>query len=617
MPSTGTRTSFRGSSASGVIPDDRVRDGAGDGAGRAGGVFFCGFSEPEQRELARAVQAILRERTEIVACADLDAALIRGRESFSVLCLGPGLSPTSMALRLGETLEGDGGPPVVVVGAGAEIEAFAPLVEAGRVFFLSAGVPAPGQLASVVAAALERNRLTIGGKVEAHSEWEEQVELARLVHVVERVELQREPDDVAALWQASAGEVVDARRAYLLLYESDREALTGPPVEGDEGRLESAAVGVVSYVLRTGSTVRLDRLDEDPRFERAADDPLGTGGERFLAVPLSAGEEVIAVAVAVRDREDPPFTPRHDRLYSLLAEQVAPALHRLLLRQAVAGGLERGSGVLTESQLRIHRREAVEHYVAGRDDSGAPLALDPRWMRWCVVLLLLVTLGALAAAAFATVTEYAQGVALVWVEGRYEVPATEPATIVSIEVRPGREVAAGDPLVRLRPVGQGATIERILPSPWDGRIADVLVRPGRFVAPGEPVAVVVTGTPRAYVEVLLPGETRPLLRPGTPLRVELRGSDRSLGELAIAEVSDEIVGAAEARERWGGKVVDALDLHGGVVAVRAELPSPAGTSGDGIRLYPGMTGTAEVPLGKRPLLQALLPAARALGGTGG
>ena len=60
-------------------------------------------------------------------------------------------------------------------------------------------------------------------------------------------------------------------------------------------------MGLVSFVLRTGRPLAVERIGADPRFDRDADDPKATGEERFAAVPVLAVDgRVLAVLAAVR-----------------------------------------------------------------------------------------------------------------------------------------------------------------------------------------------------------------------------------------------------------------------------------------------------------------------------
>lgn len=58
-----------------------------------------------------------------------------------------------------------------------------------------------------------------------------------------------------------------------------------------------------------------------------------------------------------------------------------------------------------------------------------------------------------------------------------------PATVVSIEVKPGQQVSRGDVLVRL----EAMKMELAIKAPREATIASVACRAGEFVQPGKPL----------------------------------------------------------------------------------------------------------------------------------
>lgn len=61
--------------------------------------------------------------------------------------------------------------------------------------------------------------------------------------------------------------------------------------------------------------------------------------------------------------------------------------------------------------------------------------------------------------------------------------APMPATVVSIEVKPGQQVSRGDVLVRL----EAMKMELAIKAPREATIASVACRAGEFVQPGKPL----------------------------------------------------------------------------------------------------------------------------------
>jgi hypothetical protein len=110
----------------------------------------------------------------------------------------------------------------------------------------------------------------------------------------------------------------------------------------------------------------------------------------------------------------------------------------------------------------------------------------------------------------------------------------------------------------------------------------------------------------------LPGEYRPLLRPGMPLRLELAGYRYAYQPLAIDTIEDRLVGPAEAQRALG----PALALPAGpVVLVRARLlASTFAADGGAYSYYDGMTGAVEVRLRSERILYTLVPGLNVLFG---
>lgn len=294
------------------------------------------------------------------------------------------------------------------------------------------------------------------------------------------------------------------------------------------------------------------------------------------------------------------------------------------------------------------RAAALAHYLRPQRD-GALLRLTPEWTRaaWWVLLAALAT--ATLYVALAPVHQYAAGPAVVRVDGRSDVTAQESATVQAVRVRPGQQVRAGDLLIELHGEAEHADLARLqrefelqlvkllgdpsdaaagqalttlraerehaearlqqrsLYAPRDGVISDVRVRPGEHLAPGDLILTLLAADAQLTLVALLPGSYRPLLRAGMPLGFELPGWRNRGAELAVADVSDEIVGPAEARRFLGGEIADAVTLAGPVVVVRARLPSSSFVAdGHRYRYYDGLYGRAEARVRTRRMWRALL-----------
>src|SRR5262249_17721572 len=132
---------------------------------------------------------------------------------------------------------------------------------------------------------------------------------------------------------------------------------------------------------------------------------------------------------------------------------------------------------------------------------------------------------------------------------------------------------------------------------------------------GEPILSIIGDDARFTVIVCLPGQYRPMLRVGTPLRLALTGYRGSSTQLTVEEIGDQVVGPAEIRRYLGPELGDALPLEGAGVLVRARLPAASFTDGGKtFEYFEGMQGMAEARVRSESILLALVPGLRALFG---
>jgi membrane fusion protein (multidrug efflux system) len=633
-------------------------------------VLLAGFTGEDAAEVSALLAGECRVST------------VRSARAVAVLCLGPLLSPIEARHLIAETAWAAGGrrysrpeaggtsnagvppavpaasrrrdePLVLLTAAGPEPAMFQDLIDADRLFYLSPGELPPRDLAALVRAALERPR-TAAGVVEAPVNGEAgPVGMLRAVNAARRIAAQSDLASAGDLLQLAAEESVDADRVYCLLYDPAGEMLwsRGAGMAGEE-RHESSAVGLVSFVARTGRPARLQRAAEDPRFEREADDPLGERCEYLLAMPVSEAP-VLAVLCAVRDPGRAPFSAADEAALALLAAMVAPSLAQLALATRLAAAARgRSAG--------IFREEALEHHAAAGAAVGDWLRLSPRWTSAAFWLLAGLVAAFLGFAAVGRIDERSTGAAVVRLSGRTEVTASQAGLVIAVEVKPGHRVSAGDVLVRFQNARETADLarverewelqlverlrdlsapspaqaliglraerdlarsrldERLVRAPRAGIVGDLRCRPDQHVAAGDILlslnVLSLTGADsRPALTVLLPGEHRPLLRPGMPLNLELRGYAHAPQRLFIAAVSDDVIGPEEAKRLLGPEVATAVPLNGSLVRVEAFFPRDTFEArGERYALHDGMWGTAEVPVRSESLLVALVPGLRAV-----
>ncbi|MCG8461088.1 MAG: GAF domain-containing protein [Holophagales bacterium] len=643
-------------------------------------VLLVGFGTGETEDLRRELAACGTTPSPVVlASPGTDQALeLLHRQPVAVLCLGAGLD-TEAALRLLRVAPAPA-PRYrrqdVLLAAGGDLGVFQDLVDAERVFYLSRRPPPPADSAAIVASAVERYRgrdLLDAG--ESHQDWA--LGARSIFELAGRLAMESRLERAARATAREAAELVGADSADCRIHDPADETLWRAPAEprpdgpgrGEAEERDSTAAGVSGFVARTGRAVKLTRLGADPRYEPDADNDSACPDERFLAVPIGAAGQVLAVISARRSAEHPTFSEAELRRLELLARQVAPVFGRLVLERQLRDRSFGAPGVF--------RHQAVEQHLAGFGDRGKPLQVSPAWSHWVFRLLVMVFVVALIFAAVGSIHEYAEGPAIVRLGDRLDITATLAGTVGRAPVAVGQEVAAGELLVAFHQENEAAELARIhhewelglvqrmlhpadpgigrslsslraqkqlaesrlearaVRAPRAGVVGDLRVRPGQHLVPGQVVATLVAGpgagSPRpagenavepgrgAHILAFFPGHYRPLLGPGQPLRLELEGYRYAYQHLTIDSVAGEVLGPTEARRILGAGLDDAIPVGGPVVWVKARLAS-AEFESEG-RLYPyhdGVQGRAEVRVRRERLFTTLFPGLkRFFGGSDG
>jgi multidrug efflux pump subunit AcrA (membrane-fusion protein) len=301
----------------------------------------------------------------------------------------------------------------------------------------------------------------------------------------------------------------------------------------------------------------------------------------------------------------------------------------------------------------IFRAEAVEAVEQGAR-AGAPLRLTPRWID-ATYWLLLATVGAgLLYAWVARAGEYAHGPAVVRVDGRLDLTTAAGGVVMAVDAAAGDRVTAGQVLVRFqtgserqevahldrefelklvqlllhpsdeptrqslaglraaRELAAARLHERQVTAPAAGVVRNLRARPGQMLQPGDVVLTLVDEDHAAYsVVALLPGQFRPMLRAGMPLRFELDGYPQVASTVAVESVDDGAVGPTEVRRTLGQEIGDTLPAQGALVLVRARLPRPTFIfEGQRYRYYDGIPGRVDVRVRTMRLGALLLPMLR-------
>ncbi len=296
----------------------------------------------------------------------------------------------------------------------------------------------------------------------------------------------------------------------------------------------------------------------------------------------------------------------------------------------------------------------MEHHAGGAED-GDVLRFERRWPHVTYKLL-----AASAAVAFVfmslfSVDEYASGPAVVRIDGRRMITATTPATVETVDVKPGQWVTVGTVLVHMHDLEESnelarassefslqlvrmlrdpnetavkqtlATLRtqkeqaknnldnRTVRATQEGFVSDVRLTPGQHVNAGD---VLLAIAPRETAEIslvsMVSAEYRPMLKTGLKMRFELDGFRYEYSDLSVVDVSAEAVGPAEVERLLGQERSDAVPLDPvAKVLVTARLPAATFSSeGQPYGYFDGLTGHAEICVRSEPILVTLIPALR-------
>jgi multidrug efflux pump subunit AcrA (membrane-fusion protein) len=303
----------------------------------------------------------------------------------------------------------------------------------------------------------------------------------------------------------------------------------------------------------------------------------------------------------------------------------------------------------------IFRSEALDSHSRGFVAHDDVLHISSAWTKWSYWLLIALFMLALVYGLVGRVDEYATGVGVVRDEGRSVVTAANSGTIRRIAIRPGQRIYPKQPLVYLDDSQERIELERLrndfnaqrlnhLKNPNDsvqnqtlatlkaqieaaerrlkertflaprgGTVQDLRIRSNQFVNPGESLLTIVGDDNRLNVIAILPGQYRPLLKNGEPLRLELAAFRYAYQHATIDDVGNEVVGPGEVRRFLGPEIADSLTLQGPSVIVKAHLPTRQfKADGRWHEYHDGMHGIAEARLRSASVLASLVPGLRTL-----
>lgn len=331
-----------------------------------------------------------------------------GNHERAVLVFGPDASAASVAAWL-DALAQQAPNTVctnIVVAPKERIAEFQELIDADRLFYLSRGALRERDLDALIESALVSQRPDVS------------LDRYPSANDLRRMALAQSASELADALRSAAANAVQAERTRCVLFDRQRQVLWAPN-ESDEG--ESPAVGLVSFIQRTGMTVCLPRMGDDPRFDLDLDNPYGESSDRFLGVPIRAGRgATMAVLVVVRPAQEPPFEPLDIAEMEAIAAHAGPYVASWLVDPEEAEGPFRSSAL----------RALDQPLTAGPE----PLRLEAKWMRRAPWLAIAAFAAFVLALVFVRVPEYATGSALVRNDGA--VVATFPGSATG-QIRPG------------------------------------------------------------------------------------------------------------------------------------------------------------------------------------
>lgn len=400
---------------------------AGRSGSRVGALAAFWIDDEHAPEGLRAALAAQGLALCVEAPGAIAAALFEGCRR-AVLCFGPGCDPRQVEAVLDELSRR--APQTacrsLVIAAGAwGPGAFQHLIDDDRLAYLVGGRLPAADLAVLVGATAGTWTAPLPADVAAGEHAPEAGSLRRLA-------LAGSEDELAAGLHAATARTVRARRHACVVFDPERSELRVFRGRRQAETDHSPAVGLVSFVVRTGATLVLPRVGDDPRFDRELDDPGGGPGDRFLAVPVRGHDgAVLAVLVAARAGHEPAFGADESAALEALAGHAAE--YTAAWR---AGGDEHAAaaGPRSVSPRAPYRRQALRELEVS-STGQEPLRVARGWMRWTTWLACGAPAAALCAGLLLEVPEYASGPAVVR-PGTSTVVALVPERY-RLQLRPG------------------------------------------------------------------------------------------------------------------------------------------------------------------------------------
>lgn len=283
----------------------------------------------------------------------------------NVLVFGPGAFASDVTASL-DALAPQTATAIVLT-TREQLADFQELIDSDRIFYLACGELPERELDALIES--------------ARSPKQQSATPDRFLGAVNlrRIAIAQNVNELADALRAAAANTVDAERTRCVLFDRARNALWVP----NESDGESTAVGLVSFILRTGATVCVPRLCDDVRFDLDLD---GEPSDRFVGVPVYADGSPAAVLVATRSALQPTFEPVDVAAMEVLAAHASPYIAAWL-----------GEPTDSSTPFRRHALRELDHPMSA---GAEPLQLEQSWMRrasWLFVATSIALLFAFAA----------------------------------------------------------------------------------------------------------------------------------------------------------------------------------------------------------------------------
>lgn len=363
-----------------VVGDPTRTDEPDDVAGRACAkrvVVWTGSTPPPR------LREILEPKGFRFECST--AAL--ARDDDAVLYFGPRASPESIAASVSSQPH----CPAIVHLTDEPSATFDDLIASDRLFYVARAELADRDLAALIECAFESvAQEPTAGRAASPDRF-------LSADVVRRIAVAQSVAELTGAFGDAIVRSSPAEQGRCVLVDRQRKILWEPGTfDEDEGH--SPAVGLVSFVVRTGRPVCVPRAGDDARFDEDLD---GEPANRFAAIPVCAGGTIAAVLIASRSPHQPPFEPLAMAALEALAAHVSPYVAAWFPAAEEADG---------ESPFRRRALREIEMAVVAGPE---PLRIERQWARRASWLGIATFVAVLLAAIFVRVPEYASGEAVV------------------------------------------------------------------------------------------------------------------------------------------------------------------------------------------------------------